>query len=335
MEGVLLRKEYAHQHREQECVAFDTAERFSFESLKGLSFAFYDSLIGRSFNIQLCNQVQVTLGDFTEIDRNLDRYSSNIQGVYTEFLIDRFFDGEKYKKDDTRTWSSGNLVKFRMKHMHGSQGPPCIAPLTLRAGVSKHAPEYGGRESSINIYCGGCPEWPAGWQNDPTTSLEKLCNRYVDQGINYGRPSDRDFHGNKVTQTDPNGCVCGAREVGTCGMDFNITLSCPKAGKAFNEEKRLYLLIAFVVGMITIAIVLTFMSVRKKRMSTGRSGRSLTIVLNWLLRVFNVTDTFRNTIRNLMAVFVPLDVIPPQPAETGQSEDGESMHTATVHTTSK
>jgi len=324
---------YHHQRREHECVAFDTAERYSFESLRGLSFMFYDSFIGRSYNIQMCDEVQVQQGDIHQLDRSTDRYSTNIQGVYKEFLIDRKFDGETYKKDDTRTWGIGNLDKFRMKYLHGSQGPPCNKELKLTPGQNNHAPEYGGRESSVNIYCGGCPDWPVGWQNDPTTSFEQLCNRYRsvhDARVNHGLPSDSDFHGNTITKTDPNACVCAAQEITHCKMEFNITLSCPEAGTAFNEVKRLYFLLAFVVGMVTLSIILACMSLRKKRMHTGRSGRSLSIILGQLQAQFNILAEVISCDK-LINLCSKHQVIPPPPKHFESGNDDVEASGTTVH----
>jgi len=143
-----------------------------------------------------------------------------------------------------------------MSFTRGSFGPPCDSPLDRTAGSTLHAPAVGGRSSTLNVFCGGCPEWPADWktntvlQSGESSIFNQVCNKYRDGNDNHGRPrSLNPITGDAVTVGDTEACVCGVQKVSDCLMSMNVTVTCPVSEVSFNLLKRLYLLIGFVSMM--------------------------------------------------------------------------------------
>jgi len=276
------------------CVAFDLAERYDFTFIQGLTFNFYDSTLDQTFVMAVCDHMETMIGNFEGLDILNDRYSTNVQGTMSEFLVDRTYEEPKYQYADIATWAFGNVVKFRQKMTGGSQGPPCNMELDRTAGATEHAPQYGGREASVNIHCGGCPDWdPSTYtgttalytgdeltveqQNSNLLAMsDQMCTRFVVGDKNYGQPADVDLiTAETIAVPDPSACVCSVERVSACNIAVNITTTCPTPGKAFNEIKRLKSLAVF-VGFITLVFcIFACMRFRTKQQKTGKSFKIL------------------------------------------------------------
>jgi len=303
-----------------QCVAYDLAERYDFSAYKGLVFGFFDPSLKLSFVVSFCDQIQVMDGDVDELDLAADRYSTNVQGVMNEFLIERYQPKDTnitFDFNDERTWNINNVANFRMRFNKGSNGPPCNLELSRKAGNTMHAPKYGGRQAEINYYCDGCPEWPADWKT--TGGIRKYCTKYKNQLGNWGRPRTIDPITAAPTDVrDGNACICGVKALpivdirgkvqANCMYTFNITGSCVVPTEGFNDVKRLHALVVCASIIVFIFLVATAREQRQRSLKTGKPFA----LLDSIQSARNAMGG-RNGIGRLKSLVKSSDLIPPPP----------------------
>jgi len=219
---------------------------------------------------------------------------------------------------DPRTWDKSNVAKYRMLLTQGSTGPPCDRPLDLAAGRHEHAPVVGGRKAEVNVYCGGCPDWPTDWAKQPlvggeTDIFNQYCSRYKQSlAINNGRPrSVNPVTNEAVTVVDTKACVCNVSYISDCEYHFDITASCPAADIAFNEAKRFWLFIG--TSVLTIVVLWVYLT-SHFRYKQKRFGKKYALLEGFDRAAHSVVGTGTSLVKNSLTIVAGDDVIPGRPA---------------------